>query len=570
MGFQGRYQILEMVSDGEARTFKARQTSSGRTVLLHQLWVERTPPNQTDLASLVFSFLRRATADEMKALIDMGEEAGRVFVVTEDQPDFHDLRQWLRSEAGAAKTAGKTTVPKSAPSSDSGAGRASGGSSPQPRQQSPASLESARGMATPKVVKPPVATPPPSKAKDEPGEFTKVFFGKEMPIPKARGPVSPVPEKPSATAETPPRPSPPAQSPGKEAPGDFTRIFFGADESKAMPASPAPGAEAARVTRLGSDQPYQPEGPGEFSRLFRVPQTVEKPRAAPSLAAEPEPPLAPPVRATEQEGPGEFTRLFQAGPELPGSAGPPVFPASPRPAIPMPTSSSQQAPGELTQLLQGYQPGKSAPTPLVLERPESVAPPPHPKDEEAKPGAFTMIFQQPPAATLPSPAASPSAAQTPPVAPQPPEADEYMRMFELPNGGAGASPRGAQQVAPPAAPQPAAGRAMPGTPMAPVAPPMAPSMPYVQMPVPPSPTLPQPQPYQIASPQFQQPAVPPAYAMSSQPALPQVQPMATPAPAPPQAVSPGTGKGKFLVPLIILGGLFVIAVVVIIVFALKH
>ena len=46
--------------------------------------------------------------------------------------------------------------------------------------------------------------------------------------------------------------------------------------------------------------------------------------------------------------------------------------------------------------------------------------------------------------------------------------------------------------------------------------------------------------------------------------------MATPAPAPPHAVSPGTGKGKFLVPLIILGGLFVIAVVVIIVFALKH
>jgi hypothetical protein len=58
--------------------------------------------------------------------------------------------------------------------------------------------------------------------------------------------------------------------------------------------------------------------------------------------------------------------------------------------------------------------------------------------------------------------------------------------------------------------------------------------------------------------------------MSPQPALPQVQPMATPAPAPPHAVSPGTGKGKFLVPLIILGGLFVIAVVVIIVFALKH
>jgi len=49
---------------------------------------------------------------------------------------------------------------------------------------------------------------------------------------------------------------------------------------------------------------------------------------------------------------------------------------------------------------------------------------------------------------------------------------------------------------------------------------------------------------------------------------PQAQPMVTPAPA--QAVPPQTGKGKFLVPLIILGGLFVIAVAVIIVIALKH
>jgi hypothetical protein len=41
-------------------------------------------------------------------------------------------------------------------------------------------------------------------------------------------------------------------------------------------------------------------------------------------------------------------------------------------------------------------------------------------------------------------------------------------------------------------------------------------------------------------------------------------------PAPSQAVPPKAGKGKFLVPLLILGGLFVIAVVVILLFALKH
>jgi hypothetical protein len=52
--------------------------------------------------------------------------------------------------------------------------------------------------------------------------------------------------------------------------------------------------------------------------------------------------------------------------------------------------------------------------------------------------------------------------------------------------------------------------------------------------------------------------------------MPQMQPVAVPVPAPPQAVPPQPGKGKLLVPLLILGGLFVITVVVIVIFALKH
>jgi len=52
--------------------------------------------------------------------------------------------------------------------------------------------------------------------------------------------------------------------------------------------------------------------------------------------------------------------------------------------------------------------------------------------------------------------------------------------------------------------------------------------------------------------------------------MPQMQPVAIPAPAPPQALPPQPGKRKLLVPLLILGGLLVIAVVVVIIFALKH
>jgi hypothetical protein len=95
-------------------------------------------------------------------------------------------------------------------------------------------------------------------------------------------------------------------------------------------------------------------------------------------------------------------------------------------------------------------------------------------------------------------------------------------------------------------------------------------MPYVQPPVVPTPVVPQPQPYQIPPPQFQQPAAPPAFAMAPQPVMPQMQAVAVPVPAAPQAAPRKTGKSKFLVPLIILGGLFVFAVVVILFFALKH
>ena len=653
MDFQGRYQILEMLVDGEARTFKARQTSSGRTVLLHQLWAERTPPHQPDLATLVFGFLRRATADEMKVLIDMGEEAGRVFVVTEDLPMFHDLRRWLQSPSRtpeAPEAAGKASVPKPAPSADAKAGEASGGLLSQARQESPASLDATQPLTSPRTFKPTVPPPPPTKAKEEAGEFTRVFFGKDLPLPAAVGPASPAPEKPGATPVVPPppmkpkeqageftrvffaqdmrmpeavgpvsppseevsappaslaekpreiapaasseaafatrqeqpggpqqptieqpsQPSAPAPSPGQGASGDFTRIFFGVDESKAMPSGPTATAPTTRVTPVGPDRPSQPEGPGEFTRLFRPQELKERLPGEAPIGGEARPSF-PPVQPTEQQGPGEFTLLFHPSPEAPRTAGSAILPTSPRPTAPLPSPSTQQSPGELTQLLQGYQPGKSAPAPPVLERPEPVAAPPPSKVDEAQPGTFTMLFRQPPEVTPPpAMAPPPQALQTPPASPQPAEPDEYMRMFELPSGGAGASPQSTPQGSSPAAPQPAARGAMPAIPTAPVSPPMAPGMPYVQPPAVPTPMVPQPQPYQISPPQLQQPPTPPAFAAPPQPVLPQVQPVAVPVPARPHAVPPKTGKGKVLVPLLILGGLFVIAVVVIVIFALKH
>ena len=97
MSFQGKYQILSALSDGESQSSRAKQISSGRPVLVHHLAAGRTPPDQPDLASLVFKFLRSATAEESRNLLDMGEDEGRIFVVTADVPACLDLRQWLQS-----------------------------------------------------------------------------------------------------------------------------------------------------------------------------------------------------------------------------------------------------------------------------------------------------------------------------------------------------------------------------------------------------------------------------------------------------------------------------------------
>ena len=297
MEFQGRYQILELLNDGEAKTFRARQTSSGRAVLVHQLWTERTPPNQPDLASMFSSFLRRATAEEMKVLIDMGEDAGRVFVVTQDLPIFLDLRQWLQSESVARQAAPRPSTPKPAPSVAPAPAKPAVRLSPEASRESVTSLEATQAVITPKVFAPP--TPPPPKAKEEAGEFTKVFFGKEMTKPPA------------------PAPAPKA----KEEAGEFTRVFFGKEmPAPAAPAPPAPEKPTAPPVAPPPAPKAKEEG-GEFTKVFfgkDMPAPVAPAPPAPEKLTAP--PVAPPPAPKAKEEGGEFTRVF-FGKEMPA---PPV------------------------------------------------------------------------------------------------------------------------------------------------------------------------------------------------------------------------------------------------------
>lgn len=97
MSFQGKYQILTALGEGESQSFRARQVSSGRMVILHHLAAGQASSRQPDLPSLVFSFLRNATPEKSRELLDMGEEEGRIWVATVDSPECLDLRRWLLS-----------------------------------------------------------------------------------------------------------------------------------------------------------------------------------------------------------------------------------------------------------------------------------------------------------------------------------------------------------------------------------------------------------------------------------------------------------------------------------------
>jgi len=97
VSFQGKYQILSALGEGECQSFRARQISSGRMVILHHLAARQASSRQPDLPSLVFSFLRNATPEKSRELLDMGEEEGRIWVATVDSPDCLDLRRWLLS-----------------------------------------------------------------------------------------------------------------------------------------------------------------------------------------------------------------------------------------------------------------------------------------------------------------------------------------------------------------------------------------------------------------------------------------------------------------------------------------
>ncbi|HEV8416757.1 MAG TPA: hypothetical protein VGQ49_24395 [Bryobacteraceae bacterium] len=180
----------------------------------------------------------------------------------------------------------------------------------------------------------------------------------------------------NAVASGPIASSPIPSSPIAAAPVQQTGEQRTAPRADTVTPAPVPRADSGPLSMPAAPSNPAPQGPGEFTRAFQLPGSNVPPQQLPD-------PLAGSGPAKSPAGPGEFTRLFQ----LPGKAGNQETAKAPDlgrpPSLPptMPLSPPPAAPaGEFTRLFKAQppnvQPGVSGGTPLQTFRSGELPPEP--------------------------------------------------------------------------------------------------------------------------------------------------------------------------------------------------
>ena len=386
MYFFDKLRLLELLRQDDVTTYRAADKTTGQDYLFHWL-----PPDNNPQLERIMNLLNGLDGDARKLIVEVGRRYNRPYLITQNTPTFSDLESWLhavKNFAGASSLEKKGAWKISAEFHD---------------QKAPSPV-------------------PPSAS--EPGEFTRLM--QKLPVPVSAPPahadaiISPQAPPPgeftlfmrqSESPATPP-PAPPAPKPAAPA-GEFTRMM----QANPAPAQPQPQPQPERVMRPGP----RPET-GEFTRLFRLPNTADSGSRTAPPPVNPSPPPQPPQPAQ----PGEFTRMFQS----------PV--TQPTPLLPRedPFHQPYQPPAEApSEFSRNFGPQPQAVPELfshASERATQVfarpAPPPEPVPRVPEgPGEYTRMFGAPavPAGSVPPPApvsapvhAAPSAPATA-AAPQP-------------------------------------------------------------------------------------------------------------------------------------------------------
>jgi hypothetical protein len=338
MSFYKKYELERLIADGETKTFRAIENSTGRLVFLHMF----NPEGQVLLAAIK-ARLAPDPRNPRPPLIELGEFAGTPFAVTEPLPNFKSLRDWLNQPADP----GPPAAPPAKPPSES--------------------LDQFEQLfGEPRPAPPPAAVQPPRTE----GEFTKFFGASPVPAPPKPQSQSPV-TKDDFTKLFGPAPEKAAPKPAPPESDEFTKMF-GAKPPAARPSAPAaapktgqftklfgsgPSGEAinieeeqARAAKSGTPESRPFQAPSEFTKVFGAEQaagerTPPKPRpltigSASGIFKAPGSPIPgarPPVAARPDAPPGEYTRMIARSRERDHqAASPPGQPGMPPVVTPVP------------------------------------------------------------------------------------------------------------------------------------------------------------------------------------------------------------------------------------------
>ena len=332
-------QLLELMKDGEVKTYLASDPQRVGYVLMH--WM---PLSASAEIRVLLELLDSLPAAGRSRILEAGIRDGGMYLITENPPYFSGLKEWL--------TAAAREKPAEA------------GDPLHRRGQRQAQAPSARLEATPPLPRPgqPAHTPPvpPSAGPIEPapGEFTKLFSSPPARVSKAPTGQAPVEQgeftrlfgQPAAPAAPPPRVA---------EPGEFTRVFLsGPSSGSTAPAAPTPPRkEDGEFTRffqspLATPTPAAPSDDyfskpvekapappeeGEFTRIFGAPgASSELPRSKEATGV-----FTPPLAPQRAEGPSDWTRMFAAQPQpeapqpAPVTAPEPAALAKPKSVLPL-------------------------------------------------------------------------------------------------------------------------------------------------------------------------------------------------------------------------------------------
>jgi hypothetical protein len=450
MSLHDAYRLLEPIPDPvpvPEAALLARESASGLPVVVHLL-----PKNVPGLTDPVLAKLRNLPLPHARQILDIGEHGENSYVVSHVLPGNLPLARWLESigfpvEPAAVKQAepGEFTRLFAEPL----------GGHPAPSAPQPGSGEFTRTIGQPveAVAPAPTAARVPEHASTHaeppaatPGEFTRMFAQPVEPVASgitladARGSEASVLSrdreealaKPEPTTQPERHPEPPAA-----APGEFTRMFAQPVEPVASGTTlaDARGSEESVPSRDREEALAKPEpttAPGEFTRMFAQP--VEPVPPAPTATKVPEPvPSPPPAQfkrvpvqpIAAEPSKGEFTRIFvQPLEDAAHEVSTKTAPVGPKP----PSGDPPPSVGEFTRLFQVPVQAKSAPAPYSPPPPlEPIASPPeHASRNRNEAGEFTRLMQGPRFGDPGPPAApEPHAYGTP---------GEFTRMLDSPVG----------------------------------------------------------------------------------------------------------------------------------------